>query len=130
MRQLAILDIDTTDENVFADALDKHGETPVKDRTASGKFHAWYRFNHERRRIRPDQGLPLDLLGYGGYSVAPLSRVSWGRYTFICTRSLSFRRRDQPPQVLDQIGQASVVGLEPSELLGICEHQPSKWRTL
>jgi hypothetical protein len=50
--RITILDIDTTDERVFADALARHGETPVKVRTASGKWHAYYRHNGERRRIR------------------------------------------------------------------------------
>ena len=77
------LDIDTTNENVFADALQRHGETPVKVRTASGKFHAWYRHNGERRRIRPFGNLPIDLLGQDGLIVAPPSHVTKGNYAFI-----------------------------------------------
>jgi hypothetical protein len=67
------LDIDIADETVFADALQRHGETPIKVRTGSGKFHAWYRHNGERRRIRPFGDLPIDLLGRGGLIVAPPS---------------------------------------------------------
>jgi hypothetical protein len=77
------LDIDTTDENVLADALQRHGDTPVKVRTGSGKFHAWYRHNGERRRIRPFGDLPIDLLGRGGMIVAPPSHVKKGHYAFI-----------------------------------------------
>ena len=77
------LDIDTTDERVFADALQRHGGTPIKVRTASGKCHAWYRYNGERRRIRPFGGLPIDLLGKGGLIVAPPSQVKKGDYAFI-----------------------------------------------
>ena len=52
-----MLDIDTTDERALADALIRHGDTPFITRTASGKFHALYRHNGERRRIRPFRGL-------------------------------------------------------------------------
>jgi hypothetical protein len=34
-----VLDIDTTDERVLADAIYRHGATPIIIRTASGKFH-------------------------------------------------------------------------------------------
>ena len=77
------LDIDTTDERVFADALRRHGDTPIKVRTGSGKFHAWYRHNGERRRIHPFGDLPIDLLGRGGLIVAPPSHVDKGDYAFI-----------------------------------------------
>jgi Bifunctional DNA primase/polymerase, N-terminal len=45
---VTILDIDTPDEKVLADALDRHGHTPLIARTGSGKFHAYYRHNGER----------------------------------------------------------------------------------
>src|SRR3974390_3227946 len=35
---VTVLDVDTTDERVLADALDRHGKTPIIARTASGKF--------------------------------------------------------------------------------------------
>ena len=34
------LDVDTTDETVLIDALDRHCHTPVVIRSGSGKFHA------------------------------------------------------------------------------------------
>jgi hypothetical protein len=77
------LDVDTTDELVFADALIRHGDTPIKVRTASGKYHAWYKHNGERRRIRPFGELPIDLLGTGGLIVAPPSWGPKGSYAFI-----------------------------------------------
>jgi hypothetical protein len=77
------LDVDTTDERVFADALARHGDTPIKVRTAGAKYHAWYGHNGERRRIRPFDGLPIDLLGRGGMIVAPPSWGPKGSYTFI-----------------------------------------------
>jgi hypothetical protein len=75
-RRITVLDIDTTDERALRDALDKHGNAGIIARTANGKFHAYYRYAGERRRIRPweDLGLPLDVLGAGGYVVAPPSR--------------------------------------------------------
>ena len=80
---LAVIDIDTDDERVLAGALARHGETPLVVRTASGKWHAYYRNNGERRRIRPWDGLPIDLLGNGGFVVAPPTRVIKGAYAFL-----------------------------------------------
>src|ERR1700730_14945948 len=44
---LTVLDIDTTNERILRDALDRHGATPFIVRTASGKFHAYYEHNGE-----------------------------------------------------------------------------------
>jgi hypothetical protein len=79
---VTVLDIDTPDEKVLADALNRHGHTPLIARTGSGKFHAYYRHNGERRKIRPWRE-PIDLLGTGGYVVAPPSEVAKGEYSFI-----------------------------------------------
>jgi Bifunctional DNA primase/polymerase, N-terminal/Primase C terminal 1 (PriCT-1) len=82
--RVTVLDVDTTDERVFADALSRHGETPIVVRTASGKWHGWYRHSNERRRIRPwGHDLPIDLLGTGGFVIAPPSTTERGRYGFI-----------------------------------------------
>ncbi len=80
---LTVLDIDSTDEKVLANALARQGETPMIVRTASGKAHAYYRHNGERRRIRPWDGLPIDVLGAGGLVVAPPTLVTKGEYHFI-----------------------------------------------
>jgi Bifunctional DNA primase/polymerase, N-terminal/Primase C terminal 1 (PriCT-1) len=80
--RITVLDVDTTDERVLADALNRHGSTPLVVRTASGKWHAYYRHNGERRQIRPVRDVPIDILG-GGYAVAPPSRVTRGEYEFI-----------------------------------------------
>lgn len=79
---LTILDIDTPDERVLADALDRHGSTPIVVRSASGNWQAWYRHDGERRLIRPDPERPIDILG-GGFVVAPPSRVTKGEYGFV-----------------------------------------------
>ena len=48
--KITILDVDTTNERVLADAEIRHGESPLKVRTASGKFHVYYRHNGEPRK--------------------------------------------------------------------------------
>jgi hypothetical protein len=85
--KITVLDIDTTDERVMADALTRHGQTPLISRTASGKFHLVYRHNGERRRIRPWRGRPIDLLG-GGLCIVPPSIGSNGNAYQIIAGSL------------------------------------------
>jgi hypothetical protein len=79
---ITVLDSDSTDENIFADALSRHGDTPFKVRSGSGHFQAWYRHNGESRHIRPDPNRPVDVLG-GGYIVAPPSQGRVAPYTII-----------------------------------------------
>jgi hypothetical protein len=80
---ITILDVDTADEKVLADALQRHGQTPLIARTASGKYHAYYKHNGEKRRIRPWPGREIDVLGTGGMAVAVPSVVKGGSYEFI-----------------------------------------------
>jgi len=80
--KLTVLDIDTGSEMVLGTAIARHGNTPILVRTASGKWHAYYRHAGERRRIRPFPGLPIDILG-GGFVIAPPSITTRGRYEFI-----------------------------------------------
>lgn len=84
---LTVLDVDTTNDNVLADAFAKLGESPVVIGTASGKFHAYYRWNGEGRSVRKAAvalGLagPVDILG-NGYALAPPSRGSKGEYRWL-----------------------------------------------
>lgn len=79
---LTILDIDTPDERVLADALSEYGNTPVIVQSGSGNYQAWFRNNGEGRKIRPDKSRPIDILG-DGYVVAPPSQGSKGAYQFI-----------------------------------------------
>jgi hypothetical protein len=82
--RIAVLDYDSTDERGFADALDRYGDTPIKVRTASGKWHAYYRHNGERRRVRALGDSPIDILGDGGFAVAPPSVIPGkGTYQFV-----------------------------------------------
>jgi hypothetical protein len=87
------LDIDTPDESLLRAALERHGPTPIIEQTASGKFHAWYRYNGEPRSCRQANGLsryqalwgedvPIDLLGRGLCVVTPTT-TSRGAYRFL-----------------------------------------------
>jgi hypothetical protein len=78
--RITVLDIDCKDERVLADALDRHGQTPIIVRSGSGNHHAWYRHNGEGRHIKAES--QIDILG-GGFVVAPPSRVQKGQYQFI-----------------------------------------------
>lgn len=85
---ITVLDVDTPDTNVLADAFGKLGPSPVVVKTATGKFHAYYRHNGEHRsprRAARDWGLvgPIDILGKNGFAVAPPSHAPRGAYEFI-----------------------------------------------
>jgi Bifunctional DNA primase/polymerase, N-terminal/Helix-turn-helix domain len=80
---VTVLDIDTTDEKIAADAIGRHGQAAIVTRTASGKYHLLYRYNGERRRIRPWTELPIDVLGDNGYALATPSRLPTGSYEII-----------------------------------------------
>ena len=80
---VTVLDIDTTDEKVAADAIRQHGQPAIITRTASRKFHHLYRYNGERRRIRPWPELPIDVLGDNGYALAAPSQTATGSYEII-----------------------------------------------
>jgi hypothetical protein len=81
-RKIAVLDVDTPDEKVLADALARHGPTPIVVQSGSGNYQAWYRHNGERRKVRPDRSLAIDILG-GGFVVAPPSFAQKQRYRFV-----------------------------------------------
>jgi Bifunctional DNA primase/polymerase, N-terminal len=81
---VTVLDIDTTDERVAEDAIRRHGQPAIITRTASGKFHHFYRYSGERRRIRSwGADLPIDLLGDNGYALAAPSKIATGSYEIV-----------------------------------------------
>jgi hypothetical protein len=84
MSKITVLDVDTRDETIFADALKRHGTTPVIIRSGRGHHQAWYRHSGERRDTVTwrKRGYPIDVLG-GGFVVAPPSRGSHGAYQFV-----------------------------------------------
>jgi hypothetical protein len=79
---VTVLDIDEAGDKPLHKALDRHGETPIIVRTASGKFHAWYRHNGERRSVRPEPSNEIDILG-NGMVTAPPSHGPKGDYQFV-----------------------------------------------
>lgn len=81
------------DDTSYDDLIEKRfGRTPVVVQTPSGGTHRWYKSNGERRIIRLD-GAPIDILGYGGYGVAPPSEVPDGRCWRFIEGSLDDLRR-------------------------------------
>src|SRR5829696_3773107 len=45
--RITVLDIDTPDERILADALDRHGPSPLIVRSGRGHWQGWYRHNGE-----------------------------------------------------------------------------------
>ncbi len=80
---ITVVDVDDSDEAVLDEAVSIFGRSPVILRTGSGNYAMPFRFNGERRQIRPIPVLPIDLLGTGGYVIAPPSAGSTNRYEFI-----------------------------------------------
>jgi Bifunctional DNA primase/polymerase, N-terminal len=84
--KITVVDVDTIDEKVLADAIARHGEPKIIVRTATGKYHLPYRSNGERRKIRPwGDEVPVDVLGEGGYVAGCPSKVTEinGKYEII-----------------------------------------------
>lgn len=83
------VDVDAVGEAWLAAATQRFGETPISIITASGKSKLWYRHNGEGRKIRPFEGLPIDVLG-AGFTIAPPSwREDLGASYAFRTGSLS-----------------------------------------
>jgi hypothetical protein len=81
--KITTLDVDSTDAGVLKEAMHRVGaEARVIAKTASGKYHGFYRFNGEKRRIKPWRDLPVDVLG-GGFVMAVPSLFKTGEYHFV-----------------------------------------------
>src|SRR3982074_679541 len=50
--KITVLDSDSNDDRILADAMSRHGKTRLIVRSGSGNFQAWYRHNGEGRHIR------------------------------------------------------------------------------
>ena len=75
--------IDIDDTALINDAILRFGDTPIKVSTPSGGLHLWYRSSGERRILRLE-GVGIDVLGNGGYGVAPPSiNPQKGSYRFL-----------------------------------------------
>jgi Bifunctional DNA primase/polymerase, N-terminal/Primase C terminal 1 (PriCT-1) len=82
--RITVLDVDIADRRVLDTAIAKHGEPRLIVQTASGKFHGYYRYGRERRGVRAwGDELPIDLLGEGGFVMAPPSLFNDGQYQII-----------------------------------------------
>jgi Primase C terminal 1 (PriCT-1) len=85
-------------------------------RTGSGKFHALYRFNNEKRVVRAWEGKPIDLLG-AGLAIAPPSRVAKGQYQIIEGHLDDLDRLPIMRELEDRlyVGRASALGPRPQK---------------
>ena len=128
--KVTVLDVDSSSEIVLGNAIARHGITPILVRTATRKWHAWYRHNGERRRIRPFPNLPIDILGTGGFVVAPPSKTVQGQYQFIdgslddLDRLPIMQPLDEPsePAAADGRGDNNNNNNDASPLRGMREH--------
>ncbi|MEC7819194.1 MAG: bifunctional DNA primase/polymerase [Pseudomonadota bacterium] len=123
---VTVLDVDEARESLLGDAFARFGRSPVVIRTASGKFHAWYRHNGEKRKIRASgfDG-PIDILG-GGFAVAPPSRSSAGQYEFL-EGSLADLANLPPMRLLDAVANDDVEQAAQSETIGEGQRNNSLW---
>jgi hypothetical protein len=80
--RITVIDIDERGEPPLIKAIERFGDTPLIERTASGKHHLYYRHNGELRSIRPESGVEIDILG-GGVIIAPWSEREGGRAEFV-----------------------------------------------
>lgn len=80
--KITVFDYDTPDERGFRDAMDEFGQSPFIVRSASGKFHAYYAHNGEKRMVRPDPARDFDILG-GGLVIGAPSVGGAGSYEII-----------------------------------------------
>ncbi len=81
--RLMVVDMDDTDPAIIGEGERLFGCSPLLWRTGGGKFAMPFRHNGEDRRIRPIPSLPIDLLGEGGFTVAPPSAGAIRPYEII-----------------------------------------------
>ena len=75
--------VDIDDPALIELCIQRCGDTPVKAGTPSGGIHLWYRANGEHRTIGLE-GEKIDILGRGGYGIAPPSiNPRKGLYRFL-----------------------------------------------
>jgi hypothetical protein len=125
--RITVLDIDEPCENLLADALAKFGGSPLIARTASGKYHVYYRHNSEGRKIKGVmEGRAVDLLG-GGMAIAPPSKSQNGRYEFIEGGLADFRHLPimqrpfpEPADISVSVEVTASVGERNATLFRLC----------
>jgi hypothetical protein len=77
INRLTVVDVDSPADSKLQHALATYGDSPIIVSTPSGGRHVYYAHNDEPRKIRPDAGHPIDMLG-GGLCVAPPSVRPFG----------------------------------------------------
>ncbi|WP_407122853.1 bifunctional DNA primase/polymerase [Bradyrhizobium sp. STM 3561] len=102
--KITVLDCDSNDERVLADAMARHGKSPLIVRSGSGNYQAWFRHNGERRHIRPDPARPIDVLG-SGFVVAPPSQGAKSDYQIIAG---TLDDLDRLPRLQNFVAQSDV----------------------
>jgi Bifunctional DNA primase/polymerase, N-terminal/Primase C terminal 1 (PriCT-1) len=80
--RITVLDIDIADPKEVDKAIERHGDTPIIVKTASNKYHLYYRHNRERRLVGGG-GDKIDVLGAGFVVSPPSISLDGGRYEFI-----------------------------------------------
>ena len=77
----AVTVVDLDEPGLIDWAISRFGETPIIIETPRGGHHLWYKHNGERRQTGIE-GRKVDILGTGGYAIAPPSqrpdRRVWG----------------------------------------------------
>jgi hypothetical protein len=61
--------VDVDDPDLYDSAVERFGDTPVVVKSNHG-YHLWYKSSGERRKVGLD-GLSIDVLGVGGYTIIP-----------------------------------------------------------
>jgi hypothetical protein len=102
---ITAVDVDSKDPELLVDVRKRFGETPVEIETSRG-WHLLYRYNGERRMIKPDPAVPIDIIG-SGLLIAPPSRI--GKSEYKLARGTLDDLKDLPPihAVLDGLRRQS-----------------------
>jgi len=80
--RLTVIDIDAKGERELTRVLDQFGRTPLIAQTPSGGHHLYFRWMGEKRKIKPEPSLRVDVLG-GGIVILPPTISAKGQYRFI-----------------------------------------------
>ena len=85
--KLAVVDVDSRDDDLHAAAIKRFGDTPIKVRTGSGNLQLYYRRNRAvtSMDLRSIEGVPIEIKSRGTIVIAPPSTnfQTGGQYSFI-----------------------------------------------
>jgi Bifunctional DNA primase/polymerase, N-terminal/Primase C terminal 1 (PriCT-1) len=80
--RLTVVDVDSKVDAELQHALETYGDSPIIVSTPSGGHHVYYAHNDEPRKVRPDAGHPIDMLGDGLCVAPPSTRPSGASYAW------------------------------------------------